>query len=141
MLRLLVAVDGSANADRAVRHLIELAKSLPPVEVLVLNVQPAVTYVELMLASTPRVIEHWSQRAGHDAAQSAGALLDAAGLAYTLHVEQGDPGEVIAAFAQQQNCDLIVMGTRGMGLIRTLVIGSVATKVIHAADMPVTLVK
>jgi nucleotide-binding universal stress UspA family protein len=33
------------------------------------------------------------------------------------------------------------MGTRGMGLIRTLVLGSVAIKVIHAAAMPVTLVK
>jgi len=141
MLRVLVAVDGSANADRAVKHLIELAKGLPSVEVLVLNVQPAVTYVELMLGPTQRVIEHWSQRAGQDAARSAGVLLDAAGLACTLHVEQGEPGEAIAAFAQQQNCDLIVMGTRGMGLIKTLVLGSVATKVIHAAAMPVTLVK
>jgi nucleotide-binding universal stress UspA family protein len=87
------------------------------------------------------VIEQWSQRAGHDAARSAGVLLDAAGLAYTLHVEQGEPGETIARCAQQWNCDLVVMGTRGMGLIRTLVLGSVATKVIHAAAMPVTLVR
>jgi nucleotide-binding universal stress UspA family protein len=141
ILRLLVPVDGSANSDRAVKHVIELAKGLPSVEVLVLNVQPAVTYVELILGPTQRVIEQWSQRAGHDAARSAGVLLDAAGLAYTLHVEQGEPGETIARCAQQWNCDLVVMGTRGMGLIRTLVLGSVATKVIHAAAMPVTLVR
>jgi nucleotide-binding universal stress UspA family protein len=141
MLRLLVPVDGSANSDRAVKYVIEIAKRRKSAEVLALNVQPAVSYIELMLGPMPSVIEHESQSAGRDAARSACALFDEAGVAYTLHVEQGEPGEAIAAFAQQRNSDLIVMGTRGMGAIGNLVLGSVATKVIHATAMPVMVVK
>jgi len=141
MLRLLVPVDGSANSDRAVKYVIELAKRLKSTEVLALNVQPAVSYVELMLGPKPSAVAPESARAGRDAARSAGALFDAAGVAYTLEVEQGEPGETIGAFAKRRNCDLIVMGTRGMGLIKTLAVGSVATKVIHLVDVPVTLVK
>ena len=103
--------------------------------------QPSLTYIELLVSRTQNLIEHWSQRAGNDAARSACALLDAAGVANTLHVEHGEPGEIIGAFAQQRNCDLIVMGTRGMGVIGNLTLGSIATKVIHAVAMPVTLVK
>jgi nucleotide-binding universal stress UspA family protein len=38
-------------------------------------------------------------------------------------------------------CDGIVMGTRGMSAVGNLVMGSVATKVIHLTKLPVTLVK
>jgi nucleotide-binding universal stress UspA family protein len=48
---------------------------------------------------------------------------------------------MIAEVGRQENCDAIVMGTRGMGAVSGLVLGSVATKVIHLADVPVTLVK
>ncbi|MFN5167526.1 MAG: universal stress protein [Pseudomonadota bacterium] len=37
--------------------------------------------------------------------------------------------------------DGIVMGSRGMGALGNLAFGSVATKVVHLADVPVTLVK
>lgn len=141
MLRLLVPVDGSANSDRAVTYVIELVKRLKSAEVLALNVQPSVSYVELMLGPMPSAVTREIERTGRNAARSACALLDAAGVAYTLHVEQGEPAETIGAFAKRQKCDLIVMGTRGMGLIKTLAVGSVATKVIHVVDVPVTLVK
>ena len=42
---------------------------------------------------------------------------------------------------EELNCDGIVMGTRGMGAIGNLVMGSVATKVVHLTKLPVTLVK
>jgi len=141
MLRMLVPVDGSANSDRAVKYVIDLAKRLKSTEVLALNVQPAVSYVELMLGPKPSAVAPESERAGRDAARSACALLEDAGVAYTLQVEQGQPAETIGAFAKLRNCELIVMGTRGMGLIKTLAVGSVATKVIHLVDVPVTLVK
>jgi nucleotide-binding universal stress UspA family protein len=54
---------------------------------------------------------------------------------------EGDPADVIARRAQELGCDAIVMGSRGMGRIANLVIGSVATKVVHLTALPVTLVK
>ena len=58
-----------------------------------------------------------------------------------LHLVIGDPATAIVKLARRLNCDLIVMGTRGMGKVAGLVLGSVATKVVHLADAPVTLVK
>ena len=57
------------------------------------------------------------------------------------HVEIGDPGETIASYASAHGCDEIVMGTGGIGTIGNLLVGSVATKVIQLANMPVMLVK
>jgi nucleotide-binding universal stress UspA family protein len=65
----------------------------------------------------------------------------AAGLACVTHVRIGAPAEVIAAYAAEKGCDAIVMGTRGMGAVAGLVMGSVAQKVVHLASVPVTLVK
>jgi len=68
-------------------------------------------------------------------------VLDAAGIPCEGHLESGDPAQVIADIAARERVNGIVMGTRGMGPIKSLVLGSVATKVVHLADVPVTLVK
>jgi nucleotide-binding universal stress UspA family protein len=53
----------------------------------------------------------------------------------------GDAPAVIANLARRLRCDAIVMGTRGMTLLGNLVLGSVASKVVHLSTVPVTLVK
>lgn len=50
---------------------------------------------------------------------------------------EGDPGEVIATYAKQNAIDLIMMPTRGHGVFRRLLLGSVTTKVLHDAACPV----
>jgi nucleotide-binding universal stress UspA family protein len=60
---------------------------------------------------------------------------------HAVHLERGELPEAIEAIARRIGCDLIVMGTRGMGAAGNLVLGSVATGVIRCADRPVTLVK
>lgn len=140
-LRVLVPVDGSPGSDCAVRYVVELARRSRPVEVLVLNVEPSLTYIETLVSPAQMLADYWSDSAGKQAARSACALLDAAGVSYSLHLVRGDPREAIGAFARQFECDLIVMGTRGMGGAANLVLGSVAAGVIQCADRPITLVK
>lgn len=57
------------------------------------------------------------------------------------HLEQvvleGDPARTIASFAHEQGVDLILMPTRGLGVFRRLLIGSVTAKVLHDAECPV----
>jgi nucleotide-binding universal stress UspA family protein len=50
------------------------------------------------------------------------------------------PSELVK-YAEEKGCDGIIMGTRGLGPIGNLVMGSVATKVIHLTTLPVTLIK
>jgi nucleotide-binding universal stress UspA family protein len=53
----------------------------------------------------------------------------------------GDPGPTIADAAQQDACDLIVMGTRGMGSHAGALLGSVAQGAVSEAQIPILLVK
>lgn len=51
------------------------------------------------------------------------------------------PAEVLAALADELGCDHIVMGTRGLGAISGIVLGSVTRKVLHLTRIPVTCIK
>ena len=53
----------------------------------------------------------------------------------------GHLGETIAQRADDLACDLIVMGAHGRGALADLLVGSIATRVIHLARVPVLLVK
>ena len=64
-----------------------------------------------------------------------------AGIACVRYVRIGHPGDEIAACAAEHGCDAIVMGTRGMGTVAGLLLGSVATRVLRVAQVPVTLVR
>lgn len=68
-------------------------------------------------------------------------LLADAGRSYREHVVIGDPAAKIVEVAKAEGVDAIIMGTRGMRALGNLALGSTATKVIHLAEVPVTLVK
>ena len=59
------------------------------------------------------------------------------GVVQTTRIEDGEPATVIEWVAQQENTDLIVMPTRGLGRFRRLLLGSVTTKVLHDLACPV----
>jgi len=64
-----------------------------------------------------------------------------AGVRFKSEVLAGSTAPTIVKRAEELDCIGIVMGTRGMGAIGNLVMGSVATKVVHLTKLPVTLVK
>ncbi len=53
----------------------------------------------------------------------------------------GHPAECIVKYAFQENADLLITGTRGMGGFKNLVIGSVAQKVVCYSSIPVLVIK
>lgn len=58
-------------------------------------------------------------------------------LRHVTSIQDGDPATVIEAFAQNEDADLIVMATRGLGKFRRLLLGSVTAKVLHDVGVPV----
>lgn len=140
MFKLLVPVDGSKPAERAVRHAIALAAGGLDVSVLLLHVQPPP--LPPSAAKSRRRAEMLRQLdAGERATRPAIALLERAGVRHKVYARSGTPAEGILKFAREKRCDAIVMGTRGMGAIAGLVLGSAAMKVLQLAPLPVTLVK
>ncbi len=56
-------------------------------------------------------------------------------------IKTGAPAEVIVQTAKEQNCDLIVMGTHGQGVIAEVLIGSTAKWVVRHSTIPVLVVR
>ena len=141
MLKLLVPVDGSENSVRLAEYLVKwLQRLAEPAEVRLINVQPAL-HGEIGMFLSKEQIRNYHHDEAIQALQAARDRLDQAHVPYTFHISVGDPAEVIVQFAREQQCDQIVMGTRGMGKFASLLLGSVASKVIQLAEIPVMLIK
>ena len=140
-MKVVVAVDGSISSLHAVRALIDLLGSRKDVEIHVVNVQPPVHWFDLLPDDKQKIVQQRQQQAGEDICKSANRMLDLADLAHTSHVVVGEPAEAIVRCAGRLGCELILMGTRGMGGVAGLVLGSVATKVVHLSEVPVMLTK
>ena len=141
-MNILVPVDGSQAALRAVKHAAAVAAHVKGGEVHLLNVQPILPMYGMVRAYM-RVPQYKAARAtlARQAMIGAERLLKRAKIRHRDHVMYGEAGETIADAARELKCRMIVMGTRGQGAVGNLILGSVATKVIHLAKVPVTLVK
>jgi nucleotide-binding universal stress UspA family protein len=138
--RILVPVDGSERCNRAVKYVISLCQELGPAEIHLINVEPAPVGWQTHDMARETIQAH-AKELGQEASAGARALLDQAGLKYSSHTEMGSPAETIARVAGELDCDSIVMGTHGRTVVGKLVLGSVATDVLHLVDIPITLVK
>ena len=141
MLKALIPVDGSKTSERAVRHVIALAKGGESYEVHLVNVQEAADAPEVRRFLKEDDVARMQLQHGEVALRAAKKLLDRAGVDYKEYVLIGDPAEEIAALAKRVRADKIIMGTHGRGMLAGMLMGSVATKVLHRATVPVTLVK
>jgi nucleotide-binding universal stress UspA family protein len=141
-MKILVPIDGSQNALRALRHVLDnRAWYSEPLEVHLLNVQlPVASGGVKMFISQDQLNEFYEEQ-GQAALKPARDLVQAAGLACHVRVGVGDTAAMIAGYARDEGCAFIVMGTRGLGSIANMLLGSVATKVIHLAEVPVLLIK
>jgi len=87
------------------------------------------------------MIKEHHKRMSEEALTPARALAERLGALFDCYFRVGDPAEVIASFSRRTRCAEIIMGTRGLGRVRGLLLGSVTMKVIHLAAVPVILVK
>lgn len=142
-MKILVPVDGSKCSIRAVDHLIKkLGWFKGGAEIHLLNVQHQIPYGRRVTSVVGHDrIAKYHQEEGLAALKSARRRLDAAKVNYQYHIGVGDEAEVICQYARDKGVDQIFMGTRGLGRVSTLMLGSVATKVIHLCPVPVLLVK
>lgn len=141
-MKILIPVDGSANAQRAVDHVIKHIAALKErPQLLLLNVQWNVATGNVKLFINQKTIDDYYREQGMTALQSARAALDAAALPYQYHISIGTPAEAIVQYANEQSVEQIVMGRQGQGGLQALLLGSVVNKVLHLASCPVLLVK
>ncbi len=142
MRRILVAIDGSETALRALDFAVLQARLAPTAELRVLNAQPTLSnYTAAEIYVTAERIHQVATERARAILDAAGERLKNAGCRFELEQTEGDPAETIARRATELGCESITMGTHGLTSFGILFLGSVAQKVVHYATVPVTLVK
>jgi nucleotide-binding universal stress UspA family protein len=142
MLKILVTVDGSEYAQRALQAVVRLVPQSGGLEVVLLNVRDMPLYYgELPPFDRESIEERLSQRQ-QDLLAGASAEARRLGLQQvSTRAEQGAAATEIVRVANELSVDEIVMGTHGRGTVGGLFLGSVAQRVVHLSKVPVLLVK
>lgn len=140
MQKVLIPVDGSKHSDNATRYVVEFTKQHGPVEVHIVNAEPAPIAWQTH-GMEESVIQAHLTALGRSSLQTAEHILNEAGISYHPHLGQGEIAQFIVQLAAELECDTIVMGSRGLGSISGLALGSVTRKVLHLSDLPVVCVK
>ena len=89
---------------------------------------------------------YWQQSLSNELARLRSALQEAVADAESrgIHADydllEGDPGERILELARSRDVDLIVIGSRGLGALASVILGSGSKRVLHDADRPVLVV-
>jgi nucleotide-binding universal stress UspA family protein len=138
MKRILIATDGSVGAGTALEDGFGLASELDA-DALVVFVRHAPSE----LIGAPYYQDVVTEEARRARAVITDAKLRA--VRYDVDVEyevvEGDPVDGILELARSRDVDLIVVGSRGLGAVKSVVLGSVSNAVLHQADRPVLVTK
>ncbi|MFD0673173.1 universal stress protein [Cohnella sp. GCM10027633] len=135
---ILVPVDGSQQADRALDHAIDLVRSLSRnVRLTVLHVDHAPVFIEPAIIDVSSILAEEGRRVVMDATDK----LQDSGIEFDTLVANGDPASIVNDTARDRGMDLIVIGSRGVGLVSEILLGSVSHSVAQHAPCPVLIVK
>lgn len=144
MMRILVATDGSAGADRAIEYAARTAKDYGA-ELLIVNVIGGYGLPDKVFMAFSSTQQIWLKELLESV--SAELLKKARDLAWsvgatTIQLESrtGDVAQTVIEIGQQKSVDLIVVGKRGAGALAQLLLGSVSQKLVSLAPLPVTVI-
>jgi len=150
-MKVLVALDGSAASDQALAKAIAIAKPIQGHLILLTVIEPLPSYMPSVIMPTgdwltldnlpdgefaKRVVQ-----AGQETLAHAQKVCADHQVACQTRLEIGAPREVICSVARQEQPDILVVGSRGLGSLERLVLGSVSDYVVHHAPCPVLVVR
>jgi nucleotide-binding universal stress UspA family protein len=139
--KILVPVDGSENSFRALEQAIFLATKIQEAKITALYVieDPPSLYIY-----SPKIME--KVRADYESAytkilERSKEMANKSGINIHTVLVEGDPASKIIGYSEMEKIDIIIIGSRGMGKFKELILGSVSNKVLHHAKCSVMLVR
>ena len=144
--KILLPLDGSALGEAALPYVAELA-TVTGAEVIlfqVVTLHHDIALADSYSSNLGRISEDYTTRAVASANQYLDQVrerLTGRGIAVRSEVEVGFPAERLIAYARDNDIDVIAMSTHGRSGVGRWLLGSVADKVLHAANKPVLLVR
>lgn len=137
---IMIAIDGSNESLQAVHQALSLVSRGLRAEIALVNVQEPASLLQLATQDSDAIAAAAVEAGEHLMAEGA-ALLDAAGVGYSMEVVLGEPATVLVDMAEETDADLVLLGARGMGAIESVLVGSVSKAVISRCTRPVLVVK
>lgn len=138
--RILVAIDGSKMSNKALKAALQIARERYS-KVGVIHVEKNVMISENMTTDSIDEIYSKINNEANSLFNEARSLAESEELEIDTHYVMGDPAVQIVKTAEQGNYQLIVMGSRGLGAIKGIVMGSVSYKVLQLSQCPVLIIK
>lgn len=138
--RILVPTDGSTDAETVLEHAIDLA-SVHDASLSAIYVMNTASFTGLPMETTWEGIDDVLRKEGAAALETVQEIAEDEGIEIDCQVLEGSPAREIVRYADEQDCDLVVMGTHGRGGINRLLLGSVAEQVVRTSPVPVLTVR
>ena len=134
---IIVPTDGSVNSKRALEHAVVIASSLGATITLVYvaNIVSVISNFDQI----PNASGYVTEQVALDMEEEGKGILDE--FAKSIPQNIGSPGPAVLSVAKKYNADLIVMGSRGLGPLKGLFMGSVSSYVVTHSVCPVLIVK
>ncbi len=136
--KVLVAVDGSESSQGAIELAKNLARSGLAASVTLISVAPVPSLplqaMDFMLSEPSRL-----EPVANMVVDNAKISLEKEGINANTVVVSGDPGLQVSKYAEEHQYDCILLGSRGLSVVKGIVLGSVSHKILHTAHCPVLI--
>jgi PTS system nitrogen regulatory IIA component len=140
MLKILVPVDESEQALRAVRHVASMFKGHRVSQVVLLNVQPPLEQGRACAYRSRDALRKLEEERGEAALRPARSILDDAGASYVAQVRSGEVVPAISQAVAANRCNAIVLGTTGRTPVGAVMTTRLANQLVRTSHVPVAVV-
>ncbi|WP_100372498.1 universal stress protein [Bacillus sp. FJAT-45037] len=137
MKKILLPSDGSEHSIRSAEKAIELAKLYDAAIDIVYVINGSTSKRDVLQNTDKYVIE----KRRKERLKPVEEKLTSASIPYEIHTLHGEPGPTIVEFANKGDYEYVVLGSRGLNPLQTMVLGSVSHKVAKRVNKPVMIVK
>ncbi|WP_096202031.1 universal stress protein [Bacillus sp. FJAT-45350] len=135
---ILVAADGSGHSIRAAEKALEIAKKTDDAKV-------TVVYVVDGKTSKSDVLRNWDalgiEGKRKEKLRKIEEIAIKESINYEIKILRGEPGPSIVKYANSNDFDLVVIGSRGLNTLQQMVLGSVSHKLAKRVQCPVLIIK
>jgi nucleotide-binding universal stress UspA family protein len=138
--KVLVPVDGSDNSHRALDAALLLSEKLDA-KVTAIHVMEDIPLLHIQSDKLLRELLEAYKKESQVILSKCSDIATRKGLSINTKLLQGNASSTILDFCEKEKYDIIVMGSRGMGKFKELVLGSVSSKVIHHSSCPVMIIR
>ena len=139
--KILVPVDGSENSFRALEHAIFLSTKIQEAQTTVLYIIEDQPSLYIYSPKTMEKVRADYKRESTKILERCKEMANKSGINIHTVLLEGDPASKIIGYSEMEKSDIIIMGSRGMGKFKEVILGSVSNKVLHHAKCSIMLVR